>query len=38
MSIMSRRHIDGIAFRDGVARLAPLFDVAKVEDVAARTA
>ena len=37
VDIMSRRHIDGIAFRDGVARLAPLFDVAKVEDVAARS-
>jgi hypothetical protein len=37
VDIMSRRHIDGIAFRDGVARLAPLFDVAKVEDVPARS-
>ena len=37
VDIMSRRHIDGIAFRDGVARLAPLFDVSKVEDVPARS-
>lgn len=37
VDIMSRRHIDGIAFRDGVARLVPLFDVAKVEDVGARS-
>jgi len=37
VDIMSRRHIDGIAFRDGVARLVPLFTVTAVEDVAART-
>lgn len=35
---MPRRHIDGVAFTDGAARLAPFFDVATVEDHAARGA
>ena len=35
-SIMSRRHIDGIAFAQQARRLAPLFDVNAVEDHAAR--
>jgi hypothetical protein len=36
VTVMSRRHIDGVAFRDGRARLAPFFDVAEVEDRTAR--
>ena len=31
--VMSRRHVDGIAFRDQVRNLAPFFPVAAVEDV-----
>ncbi len=34
--IMSRRHIDGIAFRSQARNLASLFDVATVEDLSAR--
>jgi hypothetical protein len=34
--VMSRRHVDGIAFRDQATNLAPFFDVATVEDRAAR--
>jgi hypothetical protein len=34
--VMSRRHIDGIAFDQGASRLSPFFDVATVEDKAAR--
>ncbi|HEX5265795.1 MAG TPA: polysaccharide deacetylase family protein [Acidimicrobiales bacterium] len=36
VSVMSRRHIDGIAFRDQVRNLAPFFSVASVEDTHAR--
>jgi hypothetical protein len=36
VTIMSRRHIDGIAFRDQASNLAPFFNVATVEDRAAR--
>ena len=34
--VMSRRHIDGIAFADQAKALTPFFDVASVEDTAAR--
>lgn len=34
--VMSRRHVDGIAFAQQKARLAPLFDVAAVADAAGR--
>ncbi|MGZ4784557.1 MAG: polysaccharide deacetylase family protein [Acidimicrobiales bacterium] len=37
VDVMSRRHIDGIAFAQQGANLAGLFDVAAVEDTAART-
>jgi hypothetical protein len=37
VSVMSRRHIDGIAFAQQKRALAPLFDVIAVEDRAART-
>ncbi len=36
VAVMSRRHIDGIAFAQQQANLAGLFDVATVEDTAAR--
>ncbi|HEY0397586.1 MAG TPA: hypothetical protein VGF00_04330, partial [Acidimicrobiia bacterium] len=36
--IMSRRHIDGLALRQEARPLAPFFDVASVEDRAARSA
>ncbi|HET6873830.1 MAG TPA: hypothetical protein VFH70_03585 [Acidimicrobiales bacterium] len=36
VTVMSRRHIDGIAFRDQAANLVPFFSVAAVEDRAAR--
>ena len=36
VAIMSRRHIDGIAFADQARNLAPFFDVATVEDRASR--
>ena len=36
VSVMSRRHIDGIAFRDQVRNLAPFFSVPAVEDLRAR--
>jgi hypothetical protein len=36
VTIMTRRHVDGVAFDDAPARLAPFFDVATVEDHAAR--
>jgi hypothetical protein len=32
VAIMARRHVDGVAFTDAPARLAPFFDVASVED------
>ena len=38
VTIMTRRHVDGVAFDDAPARLAPFFDVATVEDHAARGA
>jgi hypothetical protein len=37
VTIMTRLHIDGVAFQDGAKRLAPFFDVATVEDRAARS-
>ena len=37
INVMSRRHIDGIAFDQQATSLAPFFDVHSVEDVAART-
>ena len=37
VDVMSRRHIDGIAFAQQGANLAGLFDVAAVADTAART-
>jgi hypothetical protein len=36
VTIMPRRHIDGIAFRDQATNLRPFFAVATVEDFAAR--
>ena len=36
VAVMSRRHIDGIAFADQARALAPFFDVKTVEDVSAR--
>jgi hypothetical protein len=36
VTIMTRLHVDGVAFADGATRLAPFFDVATVEDDAAR--
>ena len=36
--VMSRRHIDGIAFADQATALRPLFAVSAVEDIAARAA
>ena len=36
VTIMTRLHIDGVAFEDGATRLAPLFNVATVEDRAER--
>ena len=36
VSIMARRHIDGIAFRQQAKNLAPFFDVATVQDALAR--
>ncbi len=36
MTVMTRRHIDGISFADQPAALAQFFDVATVEDRAAR--
>ena len=36
VTIMTRRHIDGVAFADAAPRLAPFFDVSTVEDTAAR--
>jgi hypothetical protein len=38
VDVMSRRHIDGIAFAQQGANLAGLFDVTTVEDAAARAA
>ena len=38
VDVMSRRHIDGIAFAQQGANLAGLFDVTAVEDTAARAA
>ena len=38
VAVMSRRHIDGLAFAQQAGRLAPLFDVATVEDHRARSA
>jgi hypothetical protein len=32
VTIMTRLHVDGVAFEDGAKRLAPFFDVATVED------
>ena len=37
VTVMSRRHIDGIAFAQQARALAPLFDVHAVEDVDARS-
>ena len=34
--VMSRRHIDGIAFADQVRALAPFFDAGAVEDTTSR--
>ncbi len=38
VTVMTRRHVDGIAFADQPTALAQFFDVASVEDVAARRA
>ena len=37
VTIMTRLHIDGVAFQDGATRLAPFFNVATVEDRVARS-
>jgi hypothetical protein len=37
VTLMARRHIDGIAFAQQARALAPLFDVKAVEDTAARS-
>jgi hypothetical protein len=34
--VMSRRHIDGIAFAGQIKALAPFFDVGTVQDTTAR--
>jgi len=34
VTVMTRRHIDGIAFRDQARQLVPFFDVASVRDSA----
>lgn len=36
VTIMTRLHVDGVAFEDGATRLAPFFNVTTVEDRAAR--
>jgi hypothetical protein len=36
VTIMTRLHVDGVAFGDGAPRLAPFFDVSAVEDRSAR--
>lgn len=37
VTIMTRRHVDGVAFADAATRLAPFFDVSTVEDRVARS-
>jgi hypothetical protein len=37
VTVMTRRHVDGVAFEDQRTALAQFFNVATVEDVAART-